>query len=80
MKISLISNVISAFFVNENLRYTERSDISKSTIDFETLWIEIQSNMNYNLLCGVIYRHPQSDLDSHSTTQSMTHIQLQTTS
>jgi hypothetical protein len=50
--------------VKENLRCTERSDLSKSTIDFETLWIEIQSNMNHNLLCGVIYRHPQSDLEA----------------
>jgi hypothetical protein len=40
----------AAFFVKENLRCTERSDLSKSTIDFETLWIEIQSNINHNLL------------------------------
>ncbi len=43
---------------------TQKDLIFPSTIDFETLWIEIQSNMNHNLLCGAIYRHQQSDLEA----------------
>ena len=32
-----------------------------SEIGYETFWIEIQSNLNHNIICGVIYRHPHSD-------------------
>ena len=28
------------------------------------MWVEISSSMNHNLICGVIYRHPQSDLEA----------------
>lgn len=45
----------TAFYVDENLQYNKRSDISKSTIDYESLWVEISSSMNHNLICGVIY-------------------------
>ena len=33
-------------------------------IDYESLWMEISSSMNHNLICGVIYRHSQSDLEA----------------
>ena len=39
-----------------------RSDLSGSTNYFESLWIEIQSDLHHNLICWVIYRHPRSDL------------------
>ena len=54
----------TAFYVDETLQCNKRSDISKSTIDYESLWVEISSSMNHNLICGVIYRHPQSDLEA----------------
>ena len=50
------------FFVSDKLSYTIRNDISQVTLDYESLWIEIQSNLHHNRICGVIYRHPKSNL------------------
>ena len=36
---------------------------------YESLWIEIQNNAEHNTICGIIYRHPNGNLDSF-----MTHI------
>ena len=33
------------------------------TDDFEALWIEVYNNCHSNLLCGIIYRHPNGDLE-----------------
>ena len=39
-----------------------RDDISSSTDEQESLWIELQNNNSKNILCAVVYRHPNSDL------------------
>ena len=39
------------------------SNFTKTTQDFEALWIEIQNTGQPNLLCGIIYRHPNGDLN-----------------
>ena len=51
-------------YINENLSFHLRSDISQSTADYETLWIEVQSEIHENILCGVVYRHPRSNATS----------------
>ena len=38
--------------------YIIRNDFSTYNPDFQSLWIEIQSKTNSNMICGVIYRHP----------------------
>ena len=52
------------FFISGNWIFFVRNDLSESTIGYETLWIEIQCNLRHNLICSVIYRHPNSDLES----------------
>ena len=52
------------FFVSDPLSFHVRNDLSVSTVDYECLWINIQSNSNEDLVCEVIYRHPTSDLDA----------------
>lgn len=52
------------FYVNENLSFHLRSDFSKTTVDFESLWIELQSSLHHIIIIGVIYRHPNSDTQS----------------
>ena len=52
------------FFVSDPLSFHVRNDLSVSTVDYECLWINIQSNSNEDLVCGVIHRHPTSDLDA----------------
>ena len=51
-----------AFYIKDNLHFKVRPDLSSATEDFETLWIEIHNYSHSNLLCGIIYRHPNSNL------------------
>ena len=51
------------FFIKDNLKYTIREDLSISEKLYEALWIEIESDQERNMLCGVIYRHPKGKLE-----------------
>ena len=44
------------------MQFHVRDDLSSSstTRDFEALWIEINRKPYRNLLCGILYRHPNS--------------------
>ena len=44
------------------MKYLLRTDVSCSEIDYEALWTEIQSDSHRNILCGVLYRHPNGNL------------------
>ena len=51
------------FFIDQNLMFHIRDDLGNSTDKDESLWIEIQNNSNNrNIICGVIYRHPNRSL------------------
>ena len=50
------------FHVRNDLTFTILSDLSCTTADYEALWIEIQNSHGRNIICGVIYRHPNSSL------------------
>ena len=52
------------FYVKDNCCYDVRHGLSDSVAGFKTLWIEIQSNHNQNIICGVIYRRPHSNVDA----------------
>ena len=32
--------------------------------EFEALWIELETDLHYNLVCGVIYRHPNNNCEN----------------
>ena len=51
------------FFIQENLKFAIRSELTTLKDEFETLWIEIQNDPQHIMLCGVIYRHPSGNLD-----------------
>ena len=53
-----------AFYINDNLKYIIKSKYTKSTYDFEALWIEIEFTHQSNIICGVIYGHPSGNLDN----------------
>lgn len=40
------------------------SELSTSTADYEALWIEIHNTHSLNILCGIIRRHPNGNLES----------------
>ena len=52
------------FYIRNDIKFSFRNDLSTSTSDFETLWIEISQLGQPNLICSVIYRHPNSSLDN----------------
>ena len=52
------------FYVKQNLKFTRRSELSLSNENFESLWIEIDNQSHKNFICGIIYRHPHSNLAS----------------
>ena len=49
-----------------------RSDLRRTTNDFEALWIEIDIEPHHNTICGVVYGHTHSNiqtfLDNTNTT------------
>jgi len=51
------------FYISNKIPCFIRNDISGSQIEFECLWIEIQCDLNHNIVCGVVYRHPHSNID-----------------
>ena len=42
----------------------ERSDLNIQHDDYESTWIEIKNKKSKNIVCGCIYRHPRSNLES----------------
>ena len=53
-----------AFHINDNLKHTIKSKYTKPAYDFEAIWIEIEFANQSNIICGVIYRPPSSNLDN----------------
>ena len=52
------------FYINKHLKTKIRSDLSSCSDEYESLWVEIVSESEHNLLCGVIYRHPKGNVDN----------------
>ena len=48
------------FFVLDHLNFIIINDFPTSNEDYESLWIEIQNHADCNIICGVIYWHPNS--------------------
>ena len=40
----------TGFFVSNQVRFIERDDLSEITADFETQWIEIESDLHHNMI------------------------------
>ena len=55
---------ISKYSSKNQLTFTERDDLSAYTNDYESMWIEIDSPKQNDILCSVFYRHPNTSLNS----------------
>ena len=53
----------AGIYISVKLKYSIKDDLSESTIGYEALWIEIKSDLKDDLVCGVIYRQPRSNLE-----------------
>ena len=52
-----------AFYIKNNLNFKIRNDLKASHREFEALWIEIDNLGQSNMICGIIYRHPNGNLE-----------------
>ena len=48
-------------YVNSDLDHYKIDKLSKTEDDFESLWIEIKNREKKSIICGCIYRHPNTD-------------------
>ena len=58
-------------YIKKGIQYSVRHDLTSSTDESEMLWVEIESDRNSNMICGVFYRHPSSNLETINFTQLM---------
>ena len=53
-----------AFYIKNDFKYIIRTEFTKSSYHLEALWLEIDFHNPPKVLCGIIYRHPNSNLDN----------------
>ena len=51
-------------YIRNNTEFHIREDLSCMMQEFESLWIEIHCNPAKNIICGVLYRHPNRKLET----------------
>ena len=51
-----------AIYTKNNFNATEREDLKKIDDCFEAIWIEINVEKSKNIVCGCVYRHPNTDI------------------
>ena len=51
-------------YIKKGIQYSVRHDLTSSTDESEMLWVEIDSDLNSNMICGVVYRHSSSNLQT----------------
>ena len=51
-------------FIRNDINFYVRADWSSSTDECEIPWIEIVNKSGKNILCGIVYRHPSSNLET----------------
>jgi hypothetical protein len=52
------------FYINNNLNFSIRDELSISTDDFESFWVEIEIKGQANILCAVFYRPPHGSAEN----------------
>ena len=45
-------------YIRNGIQFSVRHDLTSSTGESEMLWVEIESDLDSNMICGVVYRHP----------------------
>ena len=60
LNVNSISNAGGvALYVNQNLNYIRKTELSFASLDSENLFVEIALDKKARLRLGEIYRHPQ---------------------
>jgi exonuclease III len=56
----------AGFYVRSDCDFHIREDLNSTTEDFECLWIEVHTKCHRNIVCSVIYGHPNGNFDHFS--------------
>ena len=51
-------------YIRNGIQFSVRHDLTSSTGESEMLWVKIESDLDSNMICGVVYRHPSSNLET----------------
>ena len=51
------------FYIKTSVAFNKREDLCTSDNEHESLWIEIESNHQHNIISGVVYRHPNANIN-----------------
>ena len=49
--------------MKNDIDIVERNDLNLINKSFEIVWVEIRNDKHTNIVCGCLYRHPNSDID-----------------
>ena len=60
---SLTAGGVGAFICND-INFYVRADLSSSIDECEILWVEMVNKSSKIILCGIIYRHPNSNVET----------------
>ena len=52
-----------AIYTNSKFDSFERTDLNIVHDNFEAIWIEVKNKNRKNILCGVVYRHPNDNIE-----------------
>ena len=65
-KPSLTNATGVGFYIKNDIQFHIRDDLNSTVIQYETLYIEAECKSQSNIVCCIIYRHPNSSLDIFS--------------
>ena len=58
-----MSNGGVGFYIRNEFSFVKRSEFSQTESEFESLFVEFDIPHQHNIICGVIYRHPNVKLE-----------------
>ena len=50
-------------YIRGDIDYKVRDELNALEDDFESLWVDVNTSATKNMLCGCIYRHPNTDVE-----------------
>ena len=53
----------AAIYVRSDIDYKFRDELNAPEDEFESIWVEVDTSTTKNMLCGCIYRHPDTDVE-----------------
>ena len=56
----------AAIYIRSDTDYKVRDELNALEDDFESMWVEVNTSATKHMLCGCIYRHPNTDVEKLS--------------